>query len=87
MPGLSSTRRESRTASAERKDTQRQQMLKAVLENESLSSQQKEFMVNNLMKEFAEEDGTGMQSKAGATAHEMDPFGTTLSPKVRGDWC
>ena len=71
VPGLSSTRRESRTPSGERKDLQRQQRLKAVFESESLTPQQKQFMMENIMREYAEED-MGMQSEAGAMTEEMD---------------
>ena len=66
-PGLSSTRRESRTPSKERKDTQRQQMLKFVLESESLTPQQKEFMMNNLMREF-------QKKRARACSHEQEQW-------------
>ena len=82
VPGLASTRRESRTSSVERKDVQRQQMLKAVLENESISPQQKEYLVNNLIKEFADEDGAGMQSKAGAMAPEVDSLAQRFHLKI-----
>ena len=67
MPGMSSTRRESRTPSAERKDLQRQQRLKAVFESKSLTPQQKLFMMENIMREYG-----GMQSEAGGMAEEMD---------------
>ena len=82
MPGLSSTRKNSRTPSEERKDTQRQQMLKVVLESEGLTPQQKEFMVNNLIREFAEEEGTGMQSRAEAMAEDMDSLAQHFHLKI-----
>ena len=82
VPGLSSTRRGSRAPSEERKDVQRQQMLKFVLESESLTPQQKEFMMNNLMREFAEEEGMGMQSQAGAMTHDMDSLAQRFHLKI-----
>ena len=82
VPGLSSTRRGSRAPSEERKDVQRQQMLKFVLESESLTPQQKEYMMNNLMREFAEEEGAGMQSQAGAMTHDMDSLAQRFHLKI-----
>ena len=72
MPGLSSTRRESKTHSEERKDLQRQQLLKAVFESESLTPQQKQALMEDIIREYAGEEGAGMQSEAGAMTGEMD---------------
>ena len=69
---MSSTLRESRPPSV-KKDLQKQQRINAVFENEALTPQQKQFMMENIMNED-DEEGSGMHLNLGELDEEEDPL-------------
>ena len=72
FPGMSSTLMETQSPSA-KKDLHRQQRMNAVFENEGLTPQQKQFMMENIMNE-EEEEGSGMHLNPAEEDEEEDPL-------------